>query len=95
MAKGNLLEPYYETAFDNHFKTNRLTAKADVNTRLFKDRYLNVIASYGYYDRVKNNYIVDLTTLDKTLTLRPEEQDTSKFDQYLLRQNQQSTEIVL
>jgi len=85
MDNGNLLSPYFETAFDNHFKTNRLTTKADINTRLFKDRYLNVIASYAYYDRVKNNYFVDLTTLDKSLTLSPEDQDTSKFNQYLLR----------
>ncbi len=85
MDKGSLLEPYYETAFDNEFKTNRLTTKADINTRLFKDRYLNVIASYSYYDRVKNNYFVDLTTLDKSLTLSPEDQDTTKFNQYLLR----------
>lgn len=85
MAKGNLREPYYETAFDNKFKTNRITTKADINTQLFKDRYLNVIASYSYYDRVKNNYFVDLTTLDKELTLNPEDQDTTRFDQYLLR----------
>ena len=85
MDKGSLLGPYYETAFDNHFKTNRLTTNADISTRLFKDRYLNVIASYAYYDRVKNNYFVDLTTLDKSLTLSPEDQDTSKFNQYLLR----------
>lgn len=85
MDKGSLLEPYYETAFDNHFKTNRLTTNMDLNTRLFKDRYLNVIASYSYYDRVKNNYSVDLTTLDKLLTLSPEDQDTTKFNQYLLR----------
>ena len=85
LDKGNLLSPYFETAFDNHFITNRFTTKADVKTRLFKDRYLNVLASYAYYDRVKNNYFVDLTTLDKQLTLNPEDQDTSSFDQYLLR----------
>jgi len=85
LDKGNLLSPYFETAFDNHFITNRFTTNADVKTRLFKDRYLNVLASYAYYDRVKNNYFVDLTTLDKQLTLNPEDQDTSSFDQYLLR----------
>ncbi|MDN5349158.1 MAG: outer rane receptor for ferrienterochelin and colicin [Bacteroidales bacterium] len=85
LDKGNLLSPYFETAFDNHFITNRFTTKTDVKTRLFKDRYLNVLASYAYYERVKNNYFVDLTTLDKQLTLNPEDQDTSSFDQYLLR----------
>ncbi|MBU1370969.1 MAG: TonB-dependent receptor [Bacteroidetes bacterium] len=83
--KGNLLPTYYETAFDNHFITNRLTTKTDINTRLFKDRYLKVLASYAYYNRIKNNYFIDLTTLDKQLTLDSDDQDTSKFQQYLLR----------
>ncbi len=39
--KGNLLKPYFETAFDSDFLTNRLTTKFDLNTRLFKDRYFN------------------------------------------------------
>jgi len=85
LDKGELQGPYFETAFDNHFITNRFTTKTDVNTRLFKDRYLKVLASYAYYDRVKNNYFNDLTTLNKQLTLNPEDQDTSSFGQYLLR----------
>lgn len=83
--KGDLLKPYYETAFDSDFKTNRFTAKADAQARVFKDRYLNVLASYSFYNRIKNTYFIDLTTLDKTLTANNYDQDTSKFGQYLLR----------
>lgn len=83
--KGNLLKPYFETAFDSDFLTNRLTSKLDLNTRLFKDRYLTVLASYSYYDRVKNTFFVDLTSLEKTLTANVFDQDTSSFNQYLMR----------
>lgn len=83
--KGNLLKPYFETAFDSDFKSNRLTTKLDISKRLFKDRYLNVLGSYSYYDRVKNTYFNDLTTLEKNLTANIYDQDTSSFNQYLLR----------
>ncbi|MDD4372478.1 MAG: TonB-dependent receptor [Bacteroidales bacterium] len=85
LHKGELLPSYYETAFDNHFTTNRFTATADIQTKLFENRYLNVLASYAYYDRIKNNYLKDLTTLEEYLTLDSDNQDTSSFGQYLLR----------
>ncbi len=94
LDRGNLMRPYFETAFDSYFHTNRLTSKLDMNTRLFKDRYLSVLASYSYYDRIKNTYFKDLTTLDETLTSNPADHDTSKFNQYLLRAEfSKSTEI--
>lgn len=83
--KGNLLQPYYETAFDNHFHTRRFTGKIDLTTKVAKDRFLNVLGSYASYNRVKNTYFNDLTKLEKKLTLNPSEQDTSTFGQYLLR----------
>lgn len=83
--KGDLIKPYYETAFDNHFKTNRLTTKFDLSKRVLKDRYLTVLGSYSIYDRVKNTYFTDLTTLESNLTTNIADQDTSKFNQYLLR----------
>lgn len=83
--KGNLLQPYFENAFDNHFHTRRFTGKIDMSSKVAKDRFLNVLGSYAYYNRVKNTYFNDLTTLEKKLTLNPSEQDTSTFGQYLLR----------
>lgn len=83
--KGNLLRPYYETAFDNYFQTNRFSAKFDAQAPVAKDRFINVLASYSYYNRIKNTYFVDLTTLEKNLTMNGSDQDTSVFGQYLLR----------
>lgn len=85
LNKGELLKPYYETALDSYFKTNRFTAKADGQARVFKDRYLSVLASYSFYNRIKNTYFKDLTTLQEVLTANTSDQDTTKFGQYLLR----------
>jgi len=85
LDKGNLRLPYYETAFDSYYYTNRLTTKLDINTRLFGKRNLSILGSYSYYDRIKNTYFNDLTKLEKSLTKNPSDHDTSNFDQYLLR----------
>lgn len=85
LDKGNLRKPYFENAFDSHFKVNRLTSKLDLSTRLFKDRYLNLLASYSFYDRTKNTYFNDLTIPEKKLTKNISDHDTSSFGQYLIR----------
>lgn len=85
LDKGNLRKPYYENAFDSHFNINRLTTKLDLNTPLFRDRFLNVLTSYSYFDRRKNTYFNDLTKLEKSLTKNLSDHDTSSFGQYLLR----------
>lgn len=83
--KGELMKPYFETAFDSDFQTNRFTAKADAQAKVATNRYINVLASYSFYNRIKNTYFIDLTTLDKILTANTFDQDTSRFGQYLLR----------
>ncbi len=83
--KGALMKPYFETARDSYFLTNRLTTKADLKARVAKDRYLTVLASYAWYNRIKNTYFIDLTTLNQNLTTNLDDQDTSTFGQYLLR----------
>ncbi|MBE0639800.1 MAG: TonB-dependent receptor [Bacteroidales bacterium] len=85
LDRGNPVKPYYESAFDSYFYTNRFTTNLDLNTRLFKDRYLSVLASQAYYGRIKNTYFKDLTTLEETLIPDNEVQDTSRFNQYLMR----------
>lgn len=83
--KGNLLKPYFETAFDSDFATNRLTTRLDYKQKVLSNRYLNILASYSYFDRRKNTWFNDLTTLEKVLTNNVFDQDTSRFDQWLLR----------
>jgi outer membrane receptor for ferrienterochelin and colicins len=85
LDKGNLRKPYFENAFDSHFNSNRLTTKLDLNTPIFRDRFLNLLTSFSHYDRRKNTYFNDLTKLDKSLTKNLSDHDTSSFGQYLLR----------
>ena len=84
-SKGNLLAPYFETAFDSYFLTTRATAKVEASSKLKHDRYLNILSSYSYYQRQKQTYFVDLTTLDKNLTTNPEDQDTTRFHDIMAR----------
>lgn len=77
--------PYFETVFDDHFKTNRLTTKFDFSKSVFKDRFVTVLASFSNYERVKNRYFIDLTTLESNITRNTADQDTTRFNQYLTR----------
>jgi outer membrane receptor for ferrienterochelin and colicins len=84
-SKGNMLGPYYETAFDSYFLTTRATGKAEASSRWKSGRFLNLIGSYSFYRREKETYFVDLTTLEETRTTNPEDQDTTYFHNAMAR----------
>ncbi|MCF6342020.1 MAG: TonB-dependent receptor, partial [Bacteroidales bacterium] len=46
---------------------------------------VNVLTAYSYYSRVKNTYIKDLTNLDEMLVPEDSKQDTTRFDNLMLR----------
>lgn len=84
-SKGNLMPPYYETAFDSYFYTIRSTSKLEYDQKIGDIRYLNVMASYAYYSREKETYFNDLTTLEETPTVNPGDHDTTIFHNILVR----------
>lgn len=71
--------PYYETAFDDDYTTGRIGNAISVNGALNRRLNLNVLAAYNYYQRIKNTFLNDLTTLQSILTENAGDQDTSKF----------------
>lgn len=77
--------PYYETAFDSYFYTNRIDNALYAEGDVAKNQHINLVASYDYYRRVQNIYRKDLTTLDRVLTTTPGDQDTSRFSQVMSR----------
>ncbi len=83
--KGKPKPPYYETAFDNIYKTWRDNQKIQFNTPLFSSGKLDIVISRNFYKRIKNTYFKDLTTLEKTLTTNSDDQDTSVFQMYMSR----------
>jgi outer membrane receptor for ferrienterochelin and colicins len=81
LDKGSPLSPYFERAFDTYFNTVRFSNKMDLSLKLKANRFLNVLAAYSVFDRKRENYNIDLTTLKKNLR----DADTTKFHSWLLR----------
>jgi outer membrane receptor for ferrienterochelin and colicins len=77
--RGFPLTPYFENAFDDYYYTTRRDLGLNIS-KTFKKGNLKLIAGYNYYNRIKNTYINDLTTLDQSLTSSVSDQDTSIFD---------------
>ncbi|HDO26760.1 MAG TPA: TonB-dependent receptor [Bacteroidetes bacterium] len=84
--KGNPLEVFnYDKAFDKYFYTNRFVIRSEW-TQLFNKRAnLNLMSAYSYYSRIKNTFLKDLTNLGESLVPESAKQDTSRFDNILLR----------
>ena len=86
--RGNPLAPYQETAFDDYYYTRRSDVGATLQ-KSFENSQLNVIGAYNDFNRIKNTYFKDLTTLGQTLSETPGAQDTSKFTLANVRVNYQ------
>jgi len=84
-SKGNLMPPYFETAFDSYFLTARSTSKIELNQKVGENRFMNLMGSYSFYSRKKETYFNDLTTLTETPTTNPEDFDTTRFHNGLFR----------
>lgn len=77
--------PYGESAFDDTYKTFRVSNTLDLSGKL-NDRYrINMIAGYNYFRRTKNTFYKDLTSLSEQLTSSSEDQDTSVFKAMMSR----------
>jgi len=82
--RGFPLVPYYEAAFDDYYYTTRYDQGLNISKSLKKGNF-KLIGGYNYYNRAKNTYIKDLTTLNQQLTTSASDQDTSIFDLAFLR----------
>ena len=79
LIRGSLLPPYFEKARDNHFVTQRTTAKVDLATKGANPFTVN--NSISFYQRVRTLYYNDLTVPEKT----PIEHDTTGLGSFLSR----------
>jgi len=85
MNRGLPRAPYFETAFDDYYTTNRFNHSLTLVGKIFKNTNTNLIFANNYYRRVKNKYINDLTTLTQNLTANSSDQDTSTFNNITAR----------
>ncbi len=87
LNKGNPRLPYKENAFDDHYKTIRFNNTLSLKGEVAKNRFIDVTANYSLFNRKKNTFIKDLVTLNERITKDPDDQDTSVFDNWMLRAN--------
>lgn len=79
LNRGVPLRPYNINAFDDHYLTRRHTNSLTANFDLSKDYLAKFIVSHNVFQRTKNTYYRDLTTLESTQTANDGDQDTTKF----------------
>lgn len=75
----------YITAFDDYYTTLRLDNSISAKGKIFKNHYLDKVVAYNFFQRRKDTYLKDLTTLEKNITSNAEDQDTSRFTNILVR----------
>lgn len=85
--KGFPRPPYQIIAFDEIYLTNRINSGLSFNSKFDKTIQVKGILSYNYYNRIKNTFVKDLTSLKQTLTDVQDDQDTSTFQSYFARIN--------
>ena len=85
LDRGTLLPPYYENAYDSWFTTIRYSGKLETSLTLPSNQYITLIGAYSWYDRIKQTYYKDLTTLEQTPSQNPEDRDTTGIWSVLAR----------
>lgn len=89
--RGYPRKPYFETAFDDEYLTGRLDNSLALKYRVKQKGLLNFLFTYNQYNREKNTYFIDLTTLERNITNNTSDHDTSVFQQSVLRGSYAST----
>lgn len=85
LNRGMPRAPYYETAFDDHYYTTRFDNSISLAGKLSGNWNVNSNNAYNYYNRTKNTFYRDLTTLAQVITENPSDQDTTAFSLLMSR----------
>jgi outer membrane receptor for ferrienterochelin and colicins len=83
--RGTPRSPYYTSAFDDRYLTERTNGGLDISGKVHQEYRLAVLAAYNHFTRTKNTFYRDLTSLESSLTANSGDQDTSRFDQFMSR----------
>lgn len=78
-------KPYYETAFDDYYKTQRIDNTIYTNFKFKNFKSFNNTFAYNYYRRDKTTYYKSLTDLSEQLSPDASLQDTAIFTQAMAR----------
>jgi len=85
LDRGALQPPYNISAFDNYFTTIRYSLHTEGSVKFASNRFLNFLVSYSFYDRIKQVYYKDLTTLEKSPVDASWAQDTTGITSWIAR----------
>jgi outer membrane receptor for ferrienterochelin and colicins len=85
LNRGRPLNPYFETAFDDKYNTNRVSNALNLSFLTNNQLSTNLLVSYSNYQRTKNTYYRDLINLKEVLTENNGDQDTTKFNLFAAR----------
>lgn len=77
--------PYYISAFDDYYHTRRTNQGVNFQSFLGTKYKIQGVVAHNYYQRIKNTYIKDLTTLEQQLTQNASDHDTSTFRTFMSR----------
>jgi outer membrane receptor for ferrienterochelin and colicins len=77
--------PLYGKAFDTYFYTRRLSYKGLLSYKRYAESNLDVIFSYNRFNRTKNTFTKDLTTLTEIINPDPSLHDTTLFQSVIAR----------
>jgi outer membrane receptor for ferrienterochelin and colicins len=85
LAKGELIAPYNEGAYDNKYRTSRLNNAIFISKPFENNKNFDLSVSYSDYKRTRNTYYKDLVTLTEIMTGDEADQDTSRFNSINIR----------
>ena len=77
--------PYGETAFDDYYTTIRMDNSLNYNKKINNKKQIQATIAYNDYKRIKNTFFKNLTNLEEMLSKNSDDQDTTKFNQWVLR----------
>jgi len=78
-------KPYYESAFDDYYKTQRVDNTLATNIKFKNYKSYNNTFGYNYFRRDKTTYYKNLTDLSEQISPDASLQDTAIFNQFMAR----------
>jgi len=85
LDRNDLASPYFIYGNDTWFYTNRINTSIHGDYQLSDLNSFKTMFSYSYYDRAKERYFKDLSTLESWLSENPDDRDTSIFNAIVAR----------
>jgi outer membrane receptor for ferrienterochelin and colicins len=85
LNRGKPLAPYFENAFDDHYRTRRFMQGMTFNRTLDNGYNSNLQIAYNHFRRIKNTFYRDLVNLQNIQTENAGDQDTTRFTMFTAR----------